>query len=188
MNKKSIEGNVVTLRPAAIEDRRVIYEWLAKSDITESMMGPPLYPDNKIPTWQEFCDDYVLHYFSDEKPELGRCFVIMVNNEPVGQVNYNAIDKNNRIELDIWMSCQANCGKGYGPDSLKALCKYLYEEFGISEFYIQPSARNTRAIKAYEKTGFKKVSLSIEQAEKEYGPADGNEPVYMVKKMKRGKS
>lgn len=183
MDENRLTGNLVTLRPATIEDRLSIYEWLAHSDITAYMMGPPTYPEHKIATWQEFCDDYVSHYFSEEKPELGRCFIIMVGDEPIGQVNYNSIDKHNRTELDIWMSCEANCGKGYGPDALETLCRYLFNKFGILECYIQPSARNPRAILAYEKAGFKKITLSIEQAKIEYGPVYSIEPVYMVKKI-----
>jgi RimJ/RimL family protein N-acetyltransferase len=184
MEEQGLKGNLVMLRPAMVGDRRAIYEWLAKSDITSSMMGPPIYPEHKIPTWQEFCDDYVLHYFSEEKPELGRCFVIVVDGEDIGQVNYNSIDElNKRTELDIWMSSEANCGKGSGPDALETLCGYLFEKFGVSEFFIQPSARNQRAIQAYEKAGFKKISLSLEEAKAEYGPVYSIEPVYMVKKM-----
>ena len=129
----------------------MVYEWVAKSDITPSIMGPPQFPDHPVPTWEEFCTDYRSHYFDGSKPEWGRCFIIIVNDMSVGQVNYNAIDQHHRrVELDIWMSCEANCGRGYGPDALQTLCDYLFQKYGIVEFVIQPSARNHRAIRAYE--------------------------------------
>ena len=184
MFDKNIKGTVVTLRPATVQDRRMIYEWLAHSDVTTSMLGPPTYPEHQIPTWEEFCDDYVLHYFNDCSPELGRCFVIMVKGEVVGQVNCNNIDKcNKRTELDIWMCSEANCGKGFGADALETLCKYLFRKFGILECLIEPSARNPRAIRAYEKAGFNRIVLPVEELEARYGPKDSVDTVYMVKKL-----
>ena len=57
----------VSLRPAVASDRRQVYEWLARSDVTPSMMGPPDYPDHPIPSWEEFCADYLPHYFDDSE-------------------------------------------------------------------------------------------------------------------------
>lgn len=184
MFDKNIRGTLVTLRPATIHDRRMIYEWLAHSDVTADMMGPPIYPEHTIPTWQDFCNDYILHYFNDDSPELGRCFVIMFKSEAVGQVNYNKIDKcDKRTELDTWMSSQLNCGKGFGPDALVTLCKYLFLKFGVLECFIKPSERNPRAIRAYEKAGFKRIALPIEELKARYGPKDSEDTVYMVKKL-----
>jgi diamine N-acetyltransferase len=184
MNEENILGNLVTLRPATEKDRRMIYEWMAHSDITPRIMGPPAYPDHPIPTWEEFCNDYKVYFFDDSSPELGRCFVIMVSGEAIGQINYNKIDKcNRRTALDIWMRSEADCGKGFGTDALKTLCEYLSRKFGITEFFTTPSARNLRAIRAYEKAGFQKVDLPTEEAEAKYGPKDYVDSVYMVKRM-----
>ena len=177
-----IYGEQVVLRPATEQDKRIIYEWSAKSDITASIMGPPLFPDHPIPTWEEFCADYKPHYFDDSAPELGRCFVILVDDMPVGQINYNGIDKHNHwTGLDIWMSCEANCGKGYGPDAIKMLCEYLLRDFGVIEFVIEPSARNSRAIRAYEKAGFRRISLSPEEIETKYSHRDYYDGVWLIK-------
>lgn len=177
-----IQGKRVTLRLAMEQDKRMIYEWLAESDVTPFTMGSPHFPDHPVPTWEEFCADYKPHFFDGSNPELGRCFVIMVSGMPVGQVNYNDIDQyHQRTELDIWMGCEANCGKGYGPDALQALCEYLFLTYGIVEFVIRPSARNRRAIRAYEKAGFQQVALSPEQQKAEYGLGDYDDSIVLVK-------
>ena len=62
----------------------------------------------------------------------------------------------------IW--CAACCGKGYGTDALDALCLDLHRRFGVQDFMVQPSARNPRAIHAYEKIGFVRLGLPIEEA------------------------
>lgn len=175
-------GKKVTLRPATERDKRLVYEWLAESDCTSSFMGPPRFTDHPIPTWEEFCADYQPYYFAGSEPESGRCFIILVNGLPVGQINYNKIieQQRRRTELDIWMSCEANCGKGYGTDALQALTEYLHKTYGVTEFLIRPSVRNQRAIRAYEKAGFKSVKPSPEQQEAEYGPSDYKDSVSLV--------
>ena len=105
----------MSLRPALASDRRHIYEWLAESDVTPSMMGPPDYPDHPVPTWEEFCADYLPHYFDDSEPFSGRCFIIVADGQDVGVVCYNAIEEQRRLtELDIWLRSEADCGKNYG--------------------------------------------------------------------------
>ena len=147
-----IRGKRVRLQPATEDHRRMVYEWLAESDITRCMMGPPHFPDHPKPTWEEFRDGYEPYFFDDSEPELGRCFIIMVDDVPVGTVSYNEIDKEHRrTELDIWMSCEANCGQGYGTEALQLMYEYLFREYGVVDFWMQPSARNPRAIRAYQK-------------------------------------
>ena len=152
---KNIIGKIVTLRPATLKDRRSVYEWLAHSDITEQMLGSPHYPDNPPPTWNEFISDYTDQYFTDSKPELGRCFIIEANGEAKGQITYNKVrEEASIVELDIWLAANRNTGKGYGSDALTTICAFLNEAFGCKKFLIAPSRRNHRAINAYRKAGF----------------------------------
>jgi len=176
-----IRGDKVALRPAVGADKRMIYEWAHHSDIAKWLHWPP---KDRIETYQEWCADWKPHYFKDEEPRRGRLFVIMRDNELIGATAYNTIDEeNNRVEVDIWMSCEANCEKGHGPDALRALCKYLHETHSVDLAWLQPSARNPRAIRAYEKAGFRRVDITPEEAEKEYGPRDYEDSVVMVKHL-----
>lgn len=181
---EEIHGSRVVLRPARSGDARPIYEWLARSDLTATMAGPPTYPERPVPTWDEFRSDYPDHYFDGSAPELGRCFVIHADGEPIGQVNCNDIFEHlgrKRVELDIWLRSEACCGRGHGSDALGALCQYLTHRFGVEEFLVQPSARNPRAIRAYEKAGFVRLGHSVEQARETWGPSDYVDSVYMVR-------
>ena len=179
-----LQGAYVTLKPTTLNDRTVIFEWLALSDVTSSMMGPPTFPDKPIPSWEDFCADYTNHYFDGSAPELGRCFIILANKEPVGQINYNTIKDYKglkRAELDIWLCSESVRGKGYGTDAILTLCQYLKQHFGVQEFMMQPSARNTRAIQAYEKVGFVRTSLSLEETLEQWGISDYYDSVYMIR-------
>jgi diamine N-acetyltransferase len=179
-----ITGKIITLISAQESDRERIYTWLCKSDITSSMMGSPCYPDHPIPSFEEFCADYVPSFFNDSGNGKGRNFIITVNNETVGTIGYDLLDKEkDRVVLDIWMKAEAFCSCGYGSDALKTMCKYLQKEYGISTFTITPSARNKRAIAAYKKAGFIFINiLSKVEQEQEFGLSEYDDTVLMIKK------
>jgi len=86
----------ITLEPSTPADKIKIYQWLSHSNLTPEMLGEPNFPDNPVPGWEEFDDDYASHYFDGTKPLEGRCFIILKNKEEVGQINYNAILKRQR--------------------------------------------------------------------------------------------
>lgn len=157
-----IKGKIITLRPATPGDRREIYEWLAHSDLTSQMMGPPDFPDSPVPDWEDFRIEYPEYFFDGSRPALGRCFVIEVHSEAVGQINHDMIDDTDHSTwLDIWMKSSAYTNKGYGSDAIDTLCNYLVDTFRCKKIFIAPSARNHAAIRAYEKAGFKRTSLRL---------------------------
>jgi diamine N-acetyltransferase len=181
---ETVQGKRVVLRPATTEDEPQILRWLLRSDVTCSILGPPLFPERPVPPLDDPSQRLDPQYLDGTAPVLGRCFLIRVDGEPVGQVTYNDImerDGRRQVELDIWMRSEAFCGKGYGTDALEALCGYLHERFGVSEFMVQPSARNPLAIRAYEKISFQKLDLPLEAARELWGPNDYYDSVYMVR-------
>jgi len=178
---KMIKGNKIDLRPAMLADRRMVWEWGEFSDIA------PLVQSHDSPhTFEQFCAGWEPHYFMDGFPELGRGFIILFRGNPVGFIAYNDIDsQHRRTELDIWMSCEACCNRGYGPDAVQALCGHLYSQLGVREICMQPSARNPRAVRAYEKTGFQRRRASVEEIKAILGGADHYDSVLMIHKREK---
>jgi diamine N-acetyltransferase len=74
-------GKNIVLVPAKETDRRKIFAWLAQSDLTSSMFGEPNYPDHPIPSWEEFCKDYTLDFFSRSGDGKGRCYIVFHNDK-----------------------------------------------------------------------------------------------------------
>lgn len=161
-----IKGKKIHLIPATLADRRNVYDWCFQSETTKCHSGPPEYPHIPIPTYGEFCasdhSGYEEYFFTGAKPADGRGFLIVSDEEPVGFVSYCAFHlKPATAELDIWMKSEAHCGKGFGADALSALGDYLSETLGTRTCIIAPSAKNTRAVRAYEKAGFVKTNKSM---------------------------
>jgi hypothetical protein len=77
-----IKGKQITLRPATLDDRRTVYDWSHDSDI-----APLIHlSDDSDEIFQEFCDEWKEHFFTDTSPELGRMFIITHEDTPVGAV------------------------------------------------------------------------------------------------------
>ena len=97
-------------------------------------------------------------------PPKGQCFWVVYEGKKIGQINYNKIDKKNKkVELDIIIGPQTNLSKGLGTDALKTLMEHLFNSFDINKIIISARANNPRAIKAYQKVGFKKEGLLKEE-------------------------
>lgn len=158
--------------------------------------GPPDYSENPIVTYEEFCDKgYEEYYFTGEKPEAGRGFFIVDKGEPIGFISYSSFHLKPFIaELDIWINCEANCGKGFGTDAIISLGSFLNETMGVCELIIAPSRKNIRAIKSYEKAGFKKTNKEmseflLDEYVSIYGEGDygTNETIILVKRLEANK-
>ena len=157
-----IKGGKIVLVPIRPEEKDEFYE-LA----TESYNSKFWYDkEQKVKrTKQKFFEDWNSGYFDLKFPEKGQCFWVTVDGEKIGQVNYNKIDLNNKnVELDIILGAEKHISKGYGTDALRALVKHLFKNFDINKIWIEVRRNNPRAIRAYQKIGFKKEGVLREQS------------------------
>jgi len=142
-----IRGEKIDLRPMKPDEVPIFYKWAIESGYW--------YSKDRKPSLDEFRADWKAYYFDGSAPEKGRCFMIEVNNVAIGVVAYNDIHYvHKRVELDIVIGNEEDCGKGYGTDALKTLVRYLFDKFDLNRIWIVARANNPRSIRAYEKAGF----------------------------------
>lgn len=155
-----ILGEKVILRPMTVDEILIFYQWATQSDSAPFWYGE-LYGTH-VPTYEEFTRDWKRYYFDGSEPEKGRCFIILVGNKAIGQINYNEINReNNSVELDIIIAEDADKNKGYGTDALKTLTNYLFQNMKIKLCWIEHITKNPRAIRASEKAGFKTTKTFV---------------------------
>ncbi|MDD4990070.1 MAG: GNAT family protein [Candidatus Pacebacteria bacterium] len=152
-----IKGEKVVLVPIKPGEKDEFYKLATQTEGSKFWYGKKGRAER---TKDNFFQDWNDGYFDIVSPEKGQCFWIIVNGEKIGQINYNKIDlENKKVELDIIIGNEEKMGKGYGTDALKTLMKYLFDNFDINKILIEARLNNPRAIKAYEKVGFKKEGL-----------------------------
>jgi RimJ/RimL family protein N-acetyltransferase len=155
------KGSKVALRYAEAADRERAYEWYARSDLTPSFLGPPLYPDYPVPGFETFCDRYQPFCFDGTRPFEGRALVIQAEATDIGFLSHGPIGLlHDVVELDLWFAARALCGKGRGADAIGLACAWMQEAFGIDRFLMRPSRRNVHALRAIRRAGFRETDLA----------------------------
>lgn len=140
----------ITIKQAIFSEQEKIYQWLACSDATAEMLGPPNYADAPIPSYQEFCNDYNQEAFSLDGDF--RLFVIEINLTEIGALSYYVREK--VAEFDLWIASRSHWNKGWGSTALLEGISIVKKQETVDFAIIRPSARNKRAVAAYCKAGF----------------------------------
>ena len=56
--------------------------------------------------------------------------------------------------MGIFIGDKACWGKGYGPDAIRQLLRYAFEELNLHKVYLTHFGQNERGRRCYEKCGF----------------------------------
>ena len=161
-----IHGKKVVLALMTPDDIPTFFAWATRSDSAPFWYGE-MY-NEPFPDFEEFLDEWGAYYFDGSEPERGRCFVIIVDDRAIGEINYNEIDReDDSVDFDIIIARDSDKGKGYGPDAILALMNYLFQNMDVKRFRIEVNCRNERAVRAYQKVGFEIIE-AFEENEREY--------------------
>jgi RimJ/RimL family protein N-acetyltransferase len=63
--------------------------------------------------------------------------------------------RNQRAELGIVIGEKEYWSQGYGTDAIKTMLRYAFDEMNLRRVYLRVYAANTRAMRCYEKCGFR---------------------------------
>ena len=142
-DEPELGGERVTLRPIREADRTNLRAILADPEVRR-WWGP------------EDLDASVADLYDDD----AHGFAIVVGGEIVGYVQYAEENEPDyrHAGIDIFLG-EAGRGRGFGPDAIRTLARYLFEERGHHRLTIDPAAANERAIVVYERVGFRRVGV-----------------------------
>lgn len=140
----TLRGERVTLRPITLEDAPRLAEIAAEPEIARWWLGLTE-------------DDLRDKAGPDEEAMV---FVIEESGDVIGLVE--AVEENEpdyrHAGIDIFVTA-ARRGQGLGADTIRALARHLFEDRGHHRITIDPAVANERAIRAYERVGFKRVGI-----------------------------
>jgi aminoglycoside 6'-N-acetyltransferase len=96
----------------------------------------------------------------DDELDDSPTFVIDVDGEVAGAIQYWEEDDPDyrHAGIDVFLAT-AFQDRGLGPDAVRTLARHLFEDRGHHRLTIDPAVANTRAIRAYERVGFKPVGV-----------------------------
>jgi len=143
------KGEKTSLRSIKATDFSKIIKWQENQHLNQ-------YIGNKLPTSIQECEVRYLksHLFN-------RIFGIEdENGNLIGEIEIDHIKwKDKEAELFLYIGEQDLWGKGYGGDALTAFLNYIFNDKNFNYIYLRVYEHNTRAIKCYEKCGFKKRGI-----------------------------
>jgi aminoglycoside 6'-N-acetyltransferase len=110
------------------------------------------------PWWGDYDEARLRKDYFAEDADTG--FVIVCGDEIVGLISYWEEDEPDyrHAGMDIFLAPMRH-GEGIAQDALRTLGRHLVEERGHHRLVIDPAAANERAIRAYEKLGFRPVGI-----------------------------
>ncbi len=137
-----LHGEQVTLRPHRAADRDALRDILAQPAVG-AWWGPGT-PDHAVDEWLE--------------PDESVGFAIELDGVLVGSIQYLEEDEPDyrHASVDLFLDT-AHHGRGLGPDAIRTLARHLFDVRGHHRLTIDPSAANERAIRAYERVGFRPI-------------------------------
>ena len=87
-------------------------------------------------------------------------YAIEVDGRVVGAIEYAEENEPDfrHAGIDIFLD-STHQGQGLGGDAIRALARYLFNTRGHHRLTIDPAVANERAIRAYERVGFRRVGI-----------------------------
>jgi aminoglycoside 6'-N-acetyltransferase len=140
-----LDGELVRLRPMVESDRRALEEVLADPTVVE-------WWDTRGP------ENSATELIAGERGWF--VWAIDVDGRLAGsiQATEEADPDYHHAGIDIFMSAPFQ-GRGIGTDAVRTVARWLFEARGHHRLTIDPAAANARAIRTYEKVGFRPVGV-----------------------------
>jgi aminoglycoside 6'-N-acetyltransferase len=95
-----------------------------------------------------------------EQDEDAVVFTVEHAGEPIGAIQYaeNLDPQYRHLGVDLFLATRAH-GRGLGGDAVRTLLAHAFGTLGHHRAVIDPAADNARAIRCYERLGFRRVGI-----------------------------
>lgn len=144
-------GERIVLREYRKEDLPYIHEWVNNPKITD-MLSDFIFPHTLNRT-ENFLEAMLK---TTENDLCGFVIAYKDTEEYLGQIDFIKIDwKNRRALMGMIIGKEEYHNKGYGTEAMKLLLEYGFNRLGLNKVELEVRAYNKKALRCYEKCGFK---------------------------------
>ncbi|MGW4390937.1 GNAT family N-acetyltransferase [Streptomyces sp. NPDC004685] len=154
-----LDGVLTRLVPTTEDDLDLLAKWFASPEFIEHWDGVPKSRD-------EVAEKYV----GRRRPRV-ESFLVLAQITPVGYAQYWHADAAEG-GIDMVLAPKAR-GRGLGPDAARTLLAHLGGNLGWRRVTVDPARGNVRAVRAWEKAGFRQVSSGTENLLMEFRFSEG---------------
>jgi len=150
----------LSFRPLTLADLPLLYEWLKRAHVAE-WWGDPRDLQSVLSTFGADLDSAAI-----------RMFLACLDAEPIGYIQVYQVmgadpdwwkeetDPGAR-GIDQFLANAEQLGLGLGSSMVRQFVAGLFADPAVTQVQTDPSPRNARAIRAYEKAGFRRVAEVI---------------------------
>ena len=144
---KKLLGDRIYLSPRNSEDVEIFTEWLNDFETTDYIGRSALLTT---------LDGERKYLEENSSPEATFVIVTIKDNKMIGSVSLENIDGVNRTAtLGIFIGDKNYRDKGYGTEAINLIIEYGFKYLNLKNINLNLMEFNSRALKCYEKCGFK---------------------------------
>ncbi len=157
-SEQRLDEQVFSLKPLQEKNIPLLYSWTQQAHVAE--------------WWRDKVDlaSFTVKYQAKISHPYKHPFIIEYNNKAIGYIETYQADKIGNgwwldqpagtWGIDIFIGELEYIGKGFGSRLLKQIVRKLFQDQSIKKIIIDPAPDNLRAIRCYEKVGFKRVGIT----------------------------
>ncbi len=148
-----MQGELVRLRAWEMADVEPRMRWWNDEQVTR-LLGPWNYPVTRAEQERQ------IEAASGPDPATKSFAIETAEGELIGETGIRAINwMSRKAEFFITIGNQNFWGKGYGTDAVKLVMRLAFDKVNLNRLWLTVLAHNLRAIRCYEKCGFKREGL-----------------------------
>lgn len=153
-----LRGRLVYLRPMEMADAPMYAAWRNDLDAIRTAGWGRRGPISRAEAEKLISTEWVGGPSGQE--HFGFVICTLGDGRPIGQVLLNIEDRRRgRASFGIFIADEADRGRGYGTDALNATCDWGFGELRLERIGLDVMASNERAIRSYEKAGFRREGV-----------------------------
>ncbi len=143
-----LDAERLYLRPLSLEDATQTYaDWLNDPEVNEFLTTKSATLESIRTYIQDQLDQSDVEFYG---------IFLTDGDTHIGTIKLEGIHpQEGHATITIMIGDKAFWGAGYGPEAMRRLMRHAFDDLGLSEIRLGVLARNERAVRAYQKLGFR---------------------------------
>ncbi len=160
MKTPFLTGERIYLRALEPEDAATLKQFISDAEVTRTLMA---YRPYTIQQELEFIENA-----TKKENDIVLGIATKSDDKLIGTIGLHRIDwRDRRTEFGILIGAKEEWNKGYGTDATRTIVRIAFETLNLNRVGLRVYEHNARAIRAYEKAGFRREGLLRQEAFRE---------------------